>query len=159
MTKNILLVEYDDSTIHVIKELFQAPVFDVAVASDGEAAKQLLNQRDFDLMITAAMLPRFHGFNLALAVSQDHPGMKTIIISAIYKGSEYKHQAVTQYRASDFFEKPLDKEKFKKRVLELLNVAGVRPERRRPGRRPPGCPCSTPSRSPRRGSTTARKTS
>jgi TonB family protein len=123
MTKNILLVEYDESTIHVIKELFQAPVFDVAVASDGEAAKQLLNNREFDLMITAAMLPRFHGFNLALAVSQDHPGMKTIIISAIYKGSEYKHQAVTQYRASDFFEKPLDKEKFKKRVLELLNVS------------------------------------
>ena len=122
MTKNILLVEYDESTIHVIKELFHSPVFDVAVASDGEAAKQLLNNRNFDLMITAAMLPRFHGFNLALAVSQDHPAMKTIIISAIYKGSEYKHQAVTQYRANDFFEKPLDKEKFKKRVLELLNV-------------------------------------
>ena len=95
----------------------------MAVASDGETAKQLLNSRPFDLMITAAMLPRFHGFNLALAVSQDHPGMKIIIISAIYKGSEYRHQAITQYRANDFFEKPLDKEKFKKRVLELLNVS------------------------------------
>jgi serine/threonine protein kinase/CheY-like chemotaxis protein len=125
MTKNILLVEYDESTIHVIKELFQAPVFEVAVASDGEAAKQLLNNRNFDLMITAAMLPRFHGFNLALAVSQDHPAMKIIIISAIYKGTEYKHQAVTQYRANDFFEKPLNKESFKKRVLELLNVSAA----------------------------------
>ncbi|HEX7503550.1 MAG TPA: protein kinase, partial [Acidobacteriota bacterium] len=125
MTKNILLVEYDESTIHVIKELFQAPVFEVAVASDGEAAKQLLKNRNFDLMITAAMLPRFHGFNLALAVSQDHPAMKIIIISAIYKGSEYKHQAVTQYRANDFFEKPLNRENFKKRVLELLNVSAA----------------------------------
>ena len=44
MTKNILLVEYDESTIHVIKELFQPPVFEVAVASDGETAKQLLNR-------------------------------------------------------------------------------------------------------------------
>jgi serine/threonine protein kinase/DNA-binding response OmpR family regulator len=123
MTKNILLVEYDESTIHVIKDLFHPPVFEMAVASDGEGAKQLLNTRSFDLMITAAMLPRFHGFNLALAVAQDHPNMKTIIISAIYKGAEYKHQAVTQYRANDFFEKPLDKEKFKKRVLELLNVS------------------------------------
>jgi serine/threonine protein kinase/CheY-like chemotaxis protein/outer membrane biosynthesis protein TonB len=123
MTKNILLVEYDESTIQVIKELFHPPVFELAVASDGEAAKKLLNARDFDLMITAAMLPRFHGFNLALAVSQDHPGMKTIIISAIYKGLEYKHQAVTQYRANDFFEKPLDREKFKQRVLDLLGVS------------------------------------
>jgi len=123
MTKNILLVEYDEPTINVMKELFQPPVFEVAVASDGEIAKRLLNSRQFDLMVTAAMLPRFHGFNLALAVAQDHPGMKIIIISAIYKGLEYRHQAITQYRANDFFEKPLEKEKFKKRVLELLNMS------------------------------------
>ncbi|MBN2345624.1 MAG: protein kinase [Candidatus Aminicenantes bacterium] len=123
MTKNILLVEYDESTIHVIKELFQPPLFDVAVASDGEAAKGLLQNREFDLMITAAMLPRFHGFNLALAVSQEHPAMKIIIISAIYKGLEYRHQAITQYRANDFFEKPLDRERIRKRVLELLNLS------------------------------------
>jgi serine/threonine protein kinase/DNA-binding response OmpR family regulator len=123
MTKNILLVEYDESTIQSIKELFHPPLFDLAVASDGEAAKQILKTRPFDLMITAAMLPRFHGFNLALAVSQDHPGLKIIIISAIYKGLEYRHQALTQYRANDFFEKPLDKEKFRKRVLDLLGVS------------------------------------
>jgi serine/threonine protein kinase/CheY-like chemotaxis protein len=123
MTKNILLVEYDESTINAIKEIFQPPLFEMAVANDGEMAKRLLAGRQFDLMITAAMLPRFHGFNLALAVAQDHPGMKIIIISAIYKGLEYRHQAITQYRANDFFEKPLEKDKFKKRVLELLNVS------------------------------------
>jgi len=123
MTKNILLVEYDESTINVIKELFQPPLFEVAIASDGEMAKRLLSNRSFDLMITAAMLPRFHGFNLALAVAQDHPGMRIIIISAIYKGVEYKHQALTQYKADDFFEKPLKKEKFQKRVLDLLNLS------------------------------------
>jgi serine/threonine protein kinase/DNA-binding response OmpR family regulator len=123
MTKNILLVEYDESTIQAIKELFHLPVFEVVVANDGETAKQLLKNRPFDLMITAAMLPRFHGFNLALAVSQDYPNLKIIIISAIYKGLEYRHQALTQYRANDFFEKPLDKEKFKRRVLELLGVS------------------------------------
>ncbi len=122
MTKNILLVEYDESTIHVIKELFHAPAFEVAVASDGETAKQLLHDHSFDLMITAAMLPRFHGFNLALAVSQDYPGMKIIIISAIYKGLEYRHQAITQYRANDFFEKPLDQDK--------LQQAGAGPAER-----------------------------
>ena len=123
MTKNILLVEYDESTILAVKEMFRAPAFEVAVASDGETAKQLLRDHPYDLMITAAMLPRFHGFNLALAVSQDHPGMKIIIISAIYKGLEYRHQAMTQYRAHDFFEKPLAKEKFFQRVLELLNIS------------------------------------
>ncbi|MCU0276016.1 MAG: protein kinase [Acidobacteria bacterium] len=122
MTKNILLVEYDESTIHAIKALLHPPAFELVIAGDGETAKQLLQNKSFDMMITAAMLPRFHGFNLALAVSQDHPNMKIIVISAIYKGLEYRHQAITQYRANDFFEKPLDKDKFKKRVLELLNM-------------------------------------
>ncbi len=123
MTKSILLVEYDESTIHTIKGLLHPPAFELAIASDGEAAKQLLKNKTFDMMITAAMLPRFHGFNLALAVSQEHPAMKIIVISAIYKGLEYRHQAITQYRANDFFEKPLEKEKFRKRVLDLLNMS------------------------------------
>ncbi|MBN2232064.1 MAG: response regulator, partial [Deltaproteobacteria bacterium] len=123
MTKNILLVEYDESTIHAVRELFPPPIFEVVIASDGETAKQLLHDRSFDLMITAAMLPRFHGFNLALAVSQEYPGIKIIVISAIYKGLEYRHQAITQYRANDFFEKPLERNRLRGRVLELLGMS------------------------------------
>ena len=123
MSKSILLVEYDESTIHVIKEIFPPPAFEVLAANDGETAKKLLHERAFDLMITAAMLPRFHGFNLALAVSQEYPGIKIIVISAIYKGLEYRHQAITQYRANDFFEKPLQRERFRARVLDLLGMS------------------------------------
>jgi serine/threonine protein kinase/DNA-binding response OmpR family regulator len=123
MTKSILLVEYDEATINFIKDLLPPPMFEVAVANDGESAKRKLAGKNFDMMITAAMLPRFHGFNLALAVAQDNPLIKIIIISAIYKGFYYKHQATSQYRADDFFEKPLEKESFKNRVLELLNIS------------------------------------
>jgi serine/threonine protein kinase/DNA-binding response OmpR family regulator len=123
MTKNILLVEYDESTINFIKDLLPPPMFEVDVANDGEAAKSKLAGRTYDMMITAAMLPRFHGFNLALTVAQENPLIKIIIISAIYKGFYYKHQATSQYRADDFFEKPLEKKTFKNRVLELLNLS------------------------------------
>jgi len=123
MTKNILLVEYDELTINIIKDLFPPPMFEVAVANDSETAKRKLAGRQFDMMITAAMLPRFNGFNLALTVAQENSNIKIIIISAIYKGFYYKQQATSQYRADDFFEKPLEKESFKKRVLELLNIS------------------------------------
>jgi serine/threonine protein kinase/DNA-binding response OmpR family regulator len=123
MTKNILLVEYDESTINFIKDLLPPPMFELTVANDGETAKRKLDGKKFDMMITAAMLPRFHGFNLALAVAQENPLIKIIVISAIYKGFYYKHQATTQYRADDFFEKPLEKTSFRNRVLELLNLS------------------------------------
>ncbi len=106
-----------------IKDILTPPLFELDVANDGETAKRKLASRNYDMMITAAMLPRFHGFNLALTVAQENPLIKIIIISAIYKGFYYKHQATSQYRADDFFEKPLEKESFRNRVFELLNVS------------------------------------
>ena len=122
MSKNILLVEYDETFINLFKDLFAAPAFEISVAHDGEVAKRLLSSRHFDLMVTAAMLPRFHGFNLSLSVANEYPDIKIIIISGIYKGLDYRHQAITQYKAHDFFEKPIDGDKLKKRVSELLGL-------------------------------------
>jgi serine/threonine protein kinase/CheY-like chemotaxis protein len=123
MKKRILLVEYATSTVEIIKELFSNPIFDITIVNEGDTAKQKLNSATYDLLITAAMLPKFHGFNLSQHTAETYPGTRIIIISEIYKGMDYKHQATTQYKADDFFEKPFDKKEFKARVLELLKLA------------------------------------
>ncbi|HNX97516.1 MAG TPA: response regulator, partial [Candidatus Aminicenantes bacterium] len=123
MKKSVLLVEYDEPTIANVREILASPVYDITVANDGEAAKKVLATRSFDLVITAAMLPRFHGFNLSLHVAEEFPATRIIVISAIYKGNEYRHQATSQYRADDFFEKPLPGARFSERVRELLGVS------------------------------------
>jgi len=122
MKKKILLVEYAATSIDIIKEILSPPVFEITVANEGDTAKERLQQKSFDLMITAAMLPKFHGFNLSQYAAENYPGMKIIIISEIYKGMDYKHQATTLYKADDFFEKPFDKKVFKGRVFELLDM-------------------------------------
>jgi len=122
MKKKILLVEYAASTIDIIKEILSNPVFELTIVNEGEAAKKYLAKISFDLLITAAMLPKFHGFNLSHYAAENYPGTKIIIISDIYKGMDYKHQAITQYKADDFFEKPFNKKEFKKRAFELLDI-------------------------------------
>ena len=122
MNKKILLVEYDPPVIDTIKELLSNPIFDITTAPEGDSAKNALEKKRFDMVITAAMLPKFHGFNLSKYISDKFPDTKVVIISGIYKAIEYRHQATGQYEADDFFEKPLQKEKFKARVLELLEV-------------------------------------
>ena len=122
MKKNILLVEYATSTIDLIKELLSHPIFNITVLNEGDIAKKALNETKFDMLITAAMLPKFHGFNLSQFASTNCPGIKIIIISEIYKGMDYKHQAVSLYKADDFFEKPFNNNDFKNRVLELLDI-------------------------------------
>lgn len=127
MKKSVLLVEYDNPTIELIKGLLPEDTFEITVSEDGETAKSILNGQTFDLMISAAMLPKFHGFNLSQYVSNHFPNTKIIIISGIYKGMDYKHQVTTQYKANEFFEKPLDREEFKQRVFELLDLNGMGP--------------------------------
>jgi TonB family protein len=122
MNKRILLVEYASSTIEIISEMLSHPIFTITIVNEGDAAKQKLTEDTFDLLITAAMLPKFHGFNLSQYTAENYPDTRIVIISEIYKGMDYKHQAMTQYKADDFFEKPFDKETFKNRVFELLQV-------------------------------------
>lgn len=122
MKKQILLVEYDLPTIESIKEILFSPVFEITVADEGETAKKILGNKSFDLMISAAMLPKFHGFNLSQFVASSFPETRIIIISGVYRGLDYKHQATTQYQADDFFEKPLDGPRFRDRVMELLDL-------------------------------------
>ncbi len=122
MKKHILLVEYATATIEVIKELFSHPLFDITVVHEGETAKEMLDSRSFDMLITAAMLPKFHGFNLSQYAALNFPNIKIVIISEVYKGMDHRHQALTQYKANDFIEKPFDNTLFKKRVLELLGI-------------------------------------
>lgn len=122
MKKKILLVEYASASVDIIKDILSDPIFKITVVNEGETAKNYLEKESFDLMITAAMLPKFHGFNLSQYAANNYAGIKIIIISEIYRGMDYKHQAVTQYKADDFFEKPFDKEKFKKRVFQLLDI-------------------------------------
>ncbi|MCI0470951.1 MAG: protein kinase [Candidatus Aminicenantes bacterium] len=122
MIRNILLVEYDVPTIDSIKEALSSPVFNIIEAAEGEEAKSILKEEKFDLVITAAMLPKFHGFNLALHVATHFPGTKIIIISGIYKGDDTRQKAISQYKADDFIEKPIDKRFFRARVLEILGL-------------------------------------
>ncbi len=122
MKKEILLVEYDSRTIQILKDLFVDPIFELSIAADGEVAKKMLNNKTYDIVITAAMLPKFHGFNLSKYISQNYPGTKIIVISGVYRGISFKKQATIQYGADDFFEKPFDDKKFKKRIMDLLGI-------------------------------------
>lgn len=128
MNKTILLVEYDTAVIESVTDLFSSDGYEFHKVEDGEAAKKLLEKKRFDLVITAAMLPKFHGFYLSQHIKEQYPGSSVIIISGVFKGYDYRQQGMTQYLADDYFEKPLDLAKLKKRANELLQIPDEAPQ-------------------------------
>ena len=123
--KKILIVDYDTKSIESLSKLFEAYEIEVMTAMDGVDAYEKFKADEPDLVLLEAMLPRLHGFDLAQRIYQDTKGrVPVIIVTAVYKGHQYRNEALRTFGASDYFEKPYDQDKLVNRVLDLIGEGG-----------------------------------
>lgn len=119
--KKILIVDYDNQSLEALSSLFKPYKFQIIKASDGQSAYEKFKSEGPNLVIMEAILPKLHGFDLTKKITQEAKGsVPVIIVTGLYKGPQYRHEAVANYGASDYFEKPYDSEKLLKAVLGLL---------------------------------------
>jgi DNA-binding response OmpR family regulator len=105
--KKILIVDYDTKSIESLSKLFEAYKIEVMTSMDGVDAYEKFKADEPDLVLLEAMLPRLHGFDLAQKIYQDTKGrVPVIIVTAVYKGHQYRNEALRTFGASDYFEKP-----------------------------------------------------
>ena len=123
--KKILIVDYDTKSIDSLSKLFEAHKIAVITAADGVEAYEKFKADEPDLVLLEAMLPRLHGFDLAQKITQDSKGrVPVIIVTAVYKGHQYRNEALRTFGVSDYFEKPFDQDKLLNRVLSLIGEGG-----------------------------------
>ncbi len=123
--KKILIVDYDAKSIESLSKLFEARKIAVVTAADGVEAYEKFKADEPDLVLLEAMLPRMHGFDLAQKITHDTKGrVPVIIVTAVYKGHQYRNEALRTFGVSDYFEKPYDQNKLMNRVLSLLGEGG-----------------------------------
>lgn len=119
--KKILIVDYDTKSIESLSKLFEAYKIEIMTAMDGVDAYEKFKADEPDLVLLEAMLPRLHGFDLAQKIYQDTRGrVPVIIVTAVYKGQQYRNEALRTFGVSDYFEKPYDQDKLVNRVLSLI---------------------------------------
>jgi DNA-binding response OmpR family regulator len=119
--KKILIVDYDNKSLESLSKLLQPHKFQIIKASDGLAAYEKFKLEKPDLVILEAILPKLHGFDPTKRISQESKGtVPVIIVTGLYRGSQYRHEALTTFGASDYFEKPIDQESFLSSILSFL---------------------------------------
>jgi DNA-binding response OmpR family regulator len=119
--KKILIVDYDTKSIESLSKLFEAYKIEIMTAMDGVDAYEKFKADEPDLVLLEAMLPKLHGFDLAQKIYQDTRGrVPVIIVTAVYKGQQYRNEALRTFGVSDYFEKPYDQDKLVNRVLSLI---------------------------------------
>lgn len=121
MKKKILLVFFEAFKLREIKNLLEEEGFQVAIAFDGAEGYEMFKSEKPDLVITEALLPRIHGFELCQRIRTESE-MKTsvIIVTGTYKGTRFKNEALAKYNATAFIEYPFDKSEFLNIVKESL---------------------------------------
>lgn len=119
--KKILLVDYDIKSLESLSELFENHNVEIVTARDGVSAFEKFQSENPDLVILEAMLPRLHGFDLTQKINKESKGkVPVIIVTGVYKGHQYRTEAIRNFGAAGYFEKPFDKEKLLDAVMKYV---------------------------------------
>jgi DNA-binding response OmpR family regulator len=119
--RKILIVDYDAPSREALAALFRPRGIEILTASDGLTAYDIFRIEKPDVVLLEAILPRLHGFDLAKKIiAESHGTASVVIVTGLYRGPHYRHEALTGLGAADYFEKPYDAAKLVRTVLELL---------------------------------------
>jgi len=119
--KKILIVDFDIKSLESLAELFENRNVEIVKARDGEVALEKFQSEKPDLVILEAMLPKIHGFDLTQKIVKESKGkVPVIIVTGVYKGHQYRNEAMRNFGASGYFEKPLDTKKLLNEVMSYI---------------------------------------
>jgi DNA-binding response OmpR family regulator len=120
--KKVLIVDYDTQSLDVLAKLLKSQKVQIIKATDGQMAYEKYQAERPDLVVLEAILPKIHGFDLTKKISQESGGrVPVIIVTGLYRGPQYRHEALSSFGAADYFEKPVDPDKFLSAVIQLLH--------------------------------------
>ncbi|OGV43299.1 MAG: hypothetical protein A2X46_06585 [Lentisphaerae bacterium GWF2_57_35] len=115
-----LIIE-DEAPIQVIlKRLIGNMGYDVTIANDGEAGYRLVQENDFDVILTDLIMPgRLQGFELLRKIREAKPESSVIVVSG-HPSSETLAEC-QKLGIQDFLSKPFEMSFVRVVVQKLLN--------------------------------------
>jgi len=106
VVRRILVVDDEESVALTLEAgLERVPNSEVAIATSGDQALQLFEEKPFDLLITDYKMPGTDGMTLATRVRQLYP--KTIIILVTAYSSEELRQQAARVSIQRILDKPV----------------------------------------------------
>ncbi len=120
----ILLAEDDINLGTILKEFLQIKNFDVSLAKDGKAAKELFKSGIFDLCILDIMMPKLDGFMLAKIIRSKNKNIPIIFLTA-KSMLEDKLQGF-EIGADDYITKPFSTEELFLRINAIFKRVNLK---------------------------------
>ncbi len=110
----VLMVDDDDDFSQSIKEILDQKNYCVEIARTGEEAINILDKKDFNLLLLDLRLPKMNGFQVIQKLRSNNKLLPTIILSAYRIKYEKDLKIVSTEEQIMFMNKPVD-------MTELIN--------------------------------------
>lgn len=118
-TENILVVDDEVAICNLSKNLLSAKGYNVHVAESGEAALELLENTEIDLMVSDVIMPNMDGFNLAAHVREKYPHIKIQLVSGFE--DDKKRSEEDEILSRNLLNKPYSATELLKTLRNLLD--------------------------------------
>lgn len=115
---HLLVVDDDDRIRDLVKRYLTNIGYNVTASSGGEAAKNLLEQLVFDLIILDVMMPGMDGFTLLKAIRLTDKATPVILLTA--RGESEDRIEGLKLGADDYIAKPFEPEELALRIAAIL---------------------------------------
>jgi CheY-like chemotaxis protein len=120
----ILVVDDDFATRHLLVKELQPLGYITATASSGGEAIRIIKSHAPNLVVIDVMLPEVDGFQICRAIKQSrmYNHIPVILMSAVIDSGRVTDDVLRRYGADAYFEKPLNTDRIKRRIRELLRA-------------------------------------
>jgi two-component system response regulator PilR (NtrC family) len=126
----VLIVDDEQSMREWMRILFQRDGFQVLVAEDGVAARELIGREYVDVMLTDIRMPRMDGITLLQSARELAPDTIVCMMTAHFTRDSEEWRRAREGGASALFEKPFrDVHLVTLQVRQLIDARRVRHER------------------------------
>ena len=115
---NILVVEDEINTQHLIQKVLTREHFNVTLANNGSQALALFENYRFDLIISDIMMPHMDGYDLVDEIRKINPSIPILMITAL-ESLEDKRKGF-RLGNYDYMVKPIDFDEMILRIYALL---------------------------------------
>ena len=123
MPSYVLIVDDEPNIITSLKFLMKKEGYEVAVATDGEAALRVMEQRPPDLVLLDIMIPKLDGFGLLEKIRSDSALKNVRVILLTAKGRSIEQEKGIALGADEYVTKPFSTRKLTQTVQQLLKTA------------------------------------
>jgi PAS domain S-box-containing protein len=129
--RRMLVVDDDSAVRESVVQVLEAEGCCVAACRNGREALECLQREPYDLVVSDVVMPELDGYQLLLAARERHPETKVVLMTAFYHDKDHilKRSRLAGLEGV-LFKKPLDPEKLRRTLAELLTPAQPAPSAR-----------------------------